>query len=197
MDLLFVTVGIAITSQFRNTYFPLYYPAILGLSLVSPLRRLSFAVVSLVAVVYAAISLTTGDAVHIDIKEEKILFIRIATMFAVVAAGSLMTRIERSRRLAAVEAETARAAENLELQKKAQRAELAAQAERGRIAREIHDGIAQSIYAISLNLETSTDLAERQPDPLAEQLRKLVSLANKTLLETRHYIYDRQTLALR
>ena len=194
IDLLFVTVGIAITSQFRNTYFPLYYPALLGLSLVSPLRRLSFAVVTLVAVVYAAISLTMGDVLVFDIKEEKILFIRIATMFAVVAAGNLMTRIERSRRLEAVEAERARAAENLELQKKAQQAELAAQAERGRIAREIHDGIAQSIYAISLNLETSADLAERQPGPLAEQLKKLVPLAKKTLLETRHYIYDLKPL---
>jgi two-component system sensor histidine kinase DegS len=72
--------------------------------------------------------------------------------------------------------------------------ELAAQEERGRIAREIHDGIAQSIYALSLSLETCADLAEREKGPLREQLAKLVPLAKSTLLETRHYIYDLKPL---
>jgi signal transduction histidine kinase len=42
-----------------------------------------------------------------------------------------------------------------------QTAELAASAERGRIAREIHDGIAQLIYMLSLNIETCVALAQR------------------------------------
>ena len=73
-----------------------------------------------------------------------------------------MVRLETSRRREAVEAERARAQENLELQKKAQEAALAAQEERARIAREIHDGVAQSMYALSLSLETCADLAERR-----------------------------------
>jgi len=51
------------------------------------------------------------------------------------------------------------ALENMRLTE--QTAELAASAERGRIAREIHDGIAQLIYMLSLNTEACVALAER------------------------------------
>ena len=115
-------------------------------------------------------------------------------MFAVVVAANLMTRIERNRRWEAVEAEKVQSVRNLELQRRAQEAELATQVERHRIAREIHDGIAQSIYALSLNLETAADLADRDKGPLRDQLQRLVPIAKKTLLETRHYIYDLKPL---
>ena len=97
-------------------------------------------------------------------------------MFAVVVAANLLTRIERTRRREAVEAERA------------------AQEERDRIARDIHDGIAQSIYALSLGLETCADLAEEKHSPLRDQLHTLVPIAKKTLLETRHYIQDLKPL---
>ena len=89
-----------------------------------------------------------------------------------------------------MDAERARVEENLELQRRARDAELAAQKERERIARDIHDGIAQSIYALSLNLETCADIPEKEHGILRERLRRLVPLAQKTLLETRHYIYN-------
>ena len=165
--------------------------------MVSPSRRLTFGVTAVVAVSYAAISFGMAEPPIIAEKEERILIIRIATMFAVVAVAQMMARIELDRRRQAVEAEQERAAENLELQRKAQEAELAAQTERSRIAREIHDGIAQSIYALSLNLETCADLAdlaEQVEGPLHDQLEKLVPLAKKTLLESRHYIYDLKPL---
>lgn len=71
-----------------------------------------------------------------------------------------------------------------------QKAELAAQEERSRLAREIHDGIAQSIYMLSLHLETCADLAEQQRRDLRERLAKLVTMSKQTLLEVRHYIFD-------
>ena len=193
-DLVFLTIGIIAAGAFGNTFFVLYYPALLGLALVSPSRRLTFAGVTLVAIAYATLSISLDSGVSYADKEEKILIIRIASMFAVATAAHLMIRIERNRRLEAVEAERARARENLELQRKAQEAELATQRERDRIAREIHDGIAQSIYALSLNLETCAELAEREQGPLREQIQKLVPMAKKTLLESRHYIYDLKPL---
>ena len=194
MDLTIITAGIGITSRFANTFFVFYYPALMGLSLVFSSRRLSFTVVTSVVIAYVGLSVTLEPGVSYSIREEKILVGRIASMFAVVAAGNLMTRIELTRRREAVEAEREQAQRNLELQKKAREAELAAQEERHRIAREIHDGIAQSIYALSLNLETCADLAEREQGPIREQLRRLVPLAKQTLLETRHYIYDLKPL---
>ena len=189
-DLTIITAAIGLTTRFHNTFFPFYYPALLGVAVVFSSRRLSFAIVTAVAATYATLSLALEPGVSFDDAEERILVVRIVSMFAVVVAANLMSRIERTRRWEAVEAERVQSARNLELQRRAQEAELASQLERHRIAREIHDGIAQSIYALGLNLETCADLAERDNSPLREQLQRLVPLAKKTLLETRHYIYD-------
>ncbi len=71
-----------------------------------------------------------------------------------------------------------------------QRTDLAAQEERARIAREIHDGIAQAIFMLSLQLETSAELADRKAEGLPDRLRQMVALSKETLLEVRHYIFD-------
>ncbi len=84
-----------------------------------------------------------------------------------------------------------------------EREELAAQEERSRIAREIHDGIAQSIYMLSLNLEKAAEVASAEggsasgrsgDQKLGERLGRLVALAKETLLEVRHYIFDLKPL---
>ncbi len=190
LDLVVITAGIGITSRFENEFFVFYYPALLAFSLVFSSRRLSFLIVTLVALAYSMISISMSPGLRVSEEDEKTLIVRLLTMYAVVAAGSLITRIECNRRRAAVDAERAQAQKNLELQKRTQDAEIAALEERGRIAREIHDGIAQSIYMLGLNLETCVDLAERGDTRLTERLRTLVPLAKETLLETRHYIFD-------
>lgn len=184
-DLGFITLGIAVTSGFDNTFFVLYYPAMLGFALAFPDRWFPWFATSLVAAAYAGVSIFTDPGVDVDASEEKILIVRIASMYAVIAAGALMSGLERMRRREAVRAEQARANENLELQRRAQEA---AQEERSRIARDIHDGIGQSIYALSLNLETCVELAGEGDEALKDRLRMLVPLAKKTLLESRHYI---------
>ena len=194
MDLSVITTGVAVTTRFGNTFFVIYYPALLGVSLAFSSRRLAFLVVTATAAAYAAISVTMDPGINLALREDKALIVRILSMYGVVAAGNLMNRIERQKRREAVEAERALARRNLELQKKAQDAELAALAERVRIAREIHDGIAQSIYMLSLNLETCADLADKQEGPLRDHLRGLVPLAKQTLLETRQYIFDLKPL---
>ncbi len=190
LDLALITAGIGATTRFGNTFYAIYYPALLGVSLVVTSAVLNFAIVTLVAGAYAALSVTLSPGVHVTANEDKVLIVRIACMYTVVVAATLITGIERTRRRQAVEAERIQAQRNLELQKKALDAEMAALAERSRIAREIHDGIAQSIYMLNLNLETCADLAEKEPGPLKDRLRTLVPLAKQTLLETRHYIYD-------
>ena len=167
-DLTMITLGIGITdNRFNNMFFVFYYPAILGVAMVFPSRRIAFGTAALAALAYAAISIFLAPGVSYSTGEEKVLAVRIATMFGLVGAGNLMSRIERTRRVEAVNAERARAQENLELQRKAQEAEIAALQERGRIAREIHDGIAQSIYMLSLNLETLSEAADRDDGKVA------------------------------
>ncbi|MBO0781552.1 MAG: histidine kinase dimerization/phosphoacceptor domain-containing protein, partial [Ktedonobacteraceae bacterium] len=75
-----------------------------------------------------------------------------------------------------------------------QTVELAATAERGRIAREIHDGIAQLTYMLSLNAETCATQARRIAEaseedgeliiPLAQRLEKMVTVSKQALWET-------------
>jgi signal transduction histidine kinase len=94
------------------------------------------------------------------------------------------------------------AIENLLLTEHA--ADLAAAAERGRIAREIHDGIAQLIYMLSLSSETCVALLKRISDtsteeasllaPVAERLDKLVTISKQALWETRHYMFTLKPL---
>ena len=94
------------------------------------------------------------------------------------------------------------ALENLLLTEQA--ADLAAAAERGRIAREIHDGIAQLIYMLSLSSETCVALLRRISDtsaeealllaPVGERLDKLVTISKQALWETRHYMFTLKPL---
>jgi signal transduction histidine kinase len=71
---------------------------------------------------------------------------------------------------------------------------LAAQAERTRLGREIHDGIAQSLFMLTLNLEACIELVEHDPERLRSRLQTLIELSRQTLWETRHYIHDLRPL---
>jgi signal transduction histidine kinase len=81
---------------------------------------------------------------------------------------------------------------------------LAATAERGRIAREIHDGVAQLVYMLSLNAETCATQAHRIVEasdedaeviePLAARLDKMVTISKQALWETRNYMFSLKPL---
>ncbi len=73
-------------------------------------------------------------------------------------------------------------------------AELAAEGERGRIAREIHDGIAQMVYMLSLSLETAVDRVGSDPEEQRQRLTDLTALAKNALWEVRQYIFDLRPL---
>ncbi len=188
-DLSVITAALFIRDGFQNEFYVFYYPALLGFSLLFP-GRPSFGVLTIVIALYSIMAFTISPTLDTDSEQEKLLFVRLITMVGMVAAGTLITDWERSRRREAVAAERQRAQENLELQQKAQESELAAVEERSRISREIHDGVAQSIYMLSLQLETCVDLAQEERQELRERLEKLVSLSKESLLEVRHYIFD-------
>ena len=175
MDAVMVTAGIAISSSgFQNSFFVLYYPVLAMFAVVFTSFRLSLAWATMVAVVYAALSLVMEPGVEYEIKEEKVLFTRIVVMYAVVAAVNLVSRFERIRRREAVERER-------ELQR-----------ERIELSQTIHDTIAQSAYMIGLGLETAIELANAQDDEkrdeLIAKLEATHALSKSTMWELRHPI---------
>ncbi|MHB2015501.1 MAG: sensor histidine kinase [Candidatus Xenobia bacterium] len=64
------------------------------------------------------------------------------------------------------------------------------QEERMRVAREIHDGIAQNIFMLTLNLETCADMAKLARPDLPEKLESLLGVARHVLWEVRYYMFD-------
>ena len=174
MDAVMLTAGLWISGGFANTFFVLYYAALAMFAVVFTSLALSFVGVTMVAAVYATLSLTAEPGVNFEIQEERVLFMRIVVMYAVVAAVNLVSRFERTRRREAVERER-------ELQR-----------ERIELSQTIHDTIAQSAYVIGLGLETAIELAETQNeesrDELLAKLYATHALSKSTMWELRHPI---------
>ena len=147
-----ITAGLTISGGFSNTFFVLYYPALAMFAVVFTSFRLSLIAVTLVALVYATLSLVIAPGIDFGIEEEKVLFTRIVGMYAVVAAVNLVSRFERVRRREAVEREQ-------ELQR-----------ERIEMSQTIHDTMAQSMYMIGLGLETIREMAEARNEEDQDQL---------------------------
>jgi signal transduction histidine kinase len=183
------------TPAFTNPFFVTIFPIVIAYALVLP-QRLGLAYTIAVSSCYGVLSLMIAPEMFLPFpnQEQKVLVARILMILVVGVVSSAIVQMERTMRRQAVQAERYKAEENLELQRRAQQAELEAQTERSRIAREIHDGIAQSIYMLSLNLETVADVVASQNPDLAERLKRLVQLSKQTLLETRHYIFDLKPL---
>lgn len=190
MDLSVITAGIMMTSRFENTFFIFYYPALLGVALIFR-RRVSFAMVAVVAAVYAGMSVTMEPGLDTSVLfdgDENRLTLRLISMFAIVVAANLMTRLERERRREAVSAERERLEENVRLQRRAEDAEREVQRERIRISQELHDGAAQSAYVISLGLETCIRVAGNDESQLRERLEALHAQSRQALWELRYPI---------
>ncbi len=181
------------TPAFSNPFYFVYFPIVLSYALVFP-RGPALGYSLMVALAYGVLSLVLAPGVDVAARQEKVLLGRMLTIVAAALVGVLIVNGERALRHRALEAEQARSRENLDLQRRAQEAELRAQTERSQIRREIHDGIAQSIYMLSLQLETSADLVARDRPELRERLEGLVKLAREALLEARQYIFDLKPL---
>ena len=188
-DLTLITVGLFLRGGLANDFYVFYYPALLGFSLMFP-KRASFPMAAIVMALYAVMAFTVTPTLDVQQEEEKKLAVRLACMLGIAGAGALITGWERARRREAVAAERRISEENLDLQRQTQRAELAALEERSRIAREIHDGVAQSLYMLNVSLETCVELAAQGRQGLQERLQSLVDVSRQALMDARNYIFD-------
>ncbi len=68
--------------------------------------------------------------------------------------------------------------------------------ERDRIAREMHDGVVQSLFSISLGLELCKKQVMRDPAGVAVRLDELQRHLNTSMTELRRFIYDLRPMKL-
>ena len=170
-DVVMITAGMVAGGGFSNYFFYLmYYPALAAFAVFFSSFRLAFAWVTMAAVIYAVVSLTVGEGLNFEQKEERALLTRILVMYVVVASVNLVSSSERMKRREAVERERALQRERVEL------------------SRTIHDTVAQSVYVVGLGIETARDLARNTGDELAARLDETYTLSRTALWELRHPI---------
>jgi len=66
----------------------------------------------------------------------------------------------------------------------------AALEERQRLARELHDSVSQALYGIALGANTALEIAEHDPERVADPLEYVLSLAEAGLAEMRALIFE-------
>ena len=89
--------------------------------------------------------------------------------------------VEAFARHAAIAVENARLHERL--------GQLAVVEERERIGRELHDGIIQSIYAVSLGLEDAVDVAAGDSEVMRARVDRAIDALHATIRDLRNYIF--------
>ena len=171
VDTVLVTATAASGMGFNHYYIYLvYYPVLAGFAMFFTSLRLNVAFVTFVAVLYLAVSLIVGDGLDLEAREEKALFVRIAVMYAVVAAVNLVFRFERSRWRDAVERERVLQKERIEL------------------SQSIHDTTAQSAYMIGLGIDAAKALAGDSNPTLTARLEATSVLSKTAIWQLRHPI---------
>ena len=171
IDVFIVSAAVWISNGFSHYFFHLfYYPVLAGFAVIFTSFRLNMALVTIVSVVYVAISLGVGDGLDIEAREEKALFARIAIMYGIVATVNMISRFERMRWGETVEREQALLRERTEL------------------SQAIHDTTAQSAYMVGLGIDTAKALSGNANPELAATLEATSQLTRSMIWGLRHPI---------
>ena len=166
-----VSVSVVIGGGFSHYFLHLlYYPALAGYAVVFTSFRLTMAGVTVVSVLYLAISLSVGDGIDIAAMDEKGLIARIFVMYAVAASVNLVSSFERNRWRAAVEREGALQRERVEL------------------SRSIHDTAAQSAYMIGLGIDGIRQISGDSNEELKARLEATSLMSKTAIWQLRHPI---------
>ena len=171
IDVFNISAAVLIRNGFDDYFFYLlYFPLLAGFAVVFTSFRLNMAWVTTVSVIYAAISLSAGDGLDLEARDEKVLLFRIAIMYGIVSAVNMVSSFERRRWRETLERERA------------------LQRERTELSQAIHDTTAQSAYMIGLGIDTAKKLAGDANPELTASLEATSRLSRSTMWELRHPI---------
>ena len=167
MDIALLTTHAVVRGGFDTYVFMGYYPALSAFAVVFSSLWLILAWTTVTAVTYSLISVMTGPGLDLDAGDEKVLMVRLAAMYLMVVAISLIVRFERARRQEAMTRERRVLQERIEL------------------SQAIHDTTAQTAYMIGLGIEGAMKLAGDSNPKLAERLAATAALSRSAMWELR------------
>ena len=170
-DVALITSGVWIAGGFSALFTHLlYYPALAMFAVLFTSLRLNLAWATLVAALYSAVSITAGEGLDLMARDDMVLVVRVGVMYTVVLAVGLVARFERSGRLRATERERALQRERIDL------------------SQSIHDTAAQSVYMISLGVDSARVLAGDSSPELSRTLAATSQLSRTVMWELRRSI---------
>ncbi len=171
LDVTLLSFAVAIDNGFSSYHFHLlYFPPLAFLAVVITSFRITMALVTVVAATYLALSLTAGDGLDFEARDEKVLLARVFVMYLVVALVNLISRFERARWSQAVKREQTLQRERVEL------------------SQTIHNTMAQSAYMIGLGIDRVKELADKSNRELMSALDETSALSRSAMWELRHPI---------
>ena len=170
MDVVIVAIGIATTGGLDSNFFVLYFPGLAIFAAVFTSIRLNLVWVTLVSAVYTALIVSVDSGVDVQAGDERELISKIAALYVLSLAVSLISRFERIRRREAVERERQLQLERIEL------------------SQTIHDTIAQSTYMIGLGIESALAAEDQSNSKQVARLEATHALSKSTLWDLRHPI---------
>jgi signal transduction histidine kinase len=115
-------------------------------------------------------------------------------VLTVINAGSRRFSADQVALLAILGALAGSAIENSRLNAESHYALLAD--ERSRIAKEMHDGLSQSLFSVSLELDVCRKRIAADPTEVARRLGHMQTVLVRSLSELRRYIYDLRPISL-
>ena len=181
LDLALLTGGLTIAISSGDSFFVLYYASLAMFAAASSSFRVTLTATTVVAVVHATLSLSTGPGGALELQPEPLFLLSILAMYGVVFAVGLVSRFERDRSWF----DRIRRREAVEKGEELQQ-------ERIELSQTIHNTIAQSAYLIGLGLETAVELADglndEGKDELIEKLEATLALSRSTMWDLRHPI---------
>ena len=170
-DVALITSGVWIAGGFSALFTHLlYYPALAMFAVLFTSLRLNLAWATLVAALYSAVSITAGEGLDLMARDDMVLVVRVGVMYTVVLAVGLVARFERSGQLRATERERALQRERIDL------------------SQSIHDTAAQSVYMISLGVDSARVLAGDSSPELSRTLAATSQLSRTVMWELRRSI---------
>ena len=170
MDMALISAAVIIGGEFHLFTYVAYYPALALFAVVFTSVWLGLAWTTLVATIYAVISLSVGSGLDIDAGQEQALFARLVAMYGIVVTVGLIARFERVRRQQSAQRERELLQQRIEL------------------SQTIHDTAAQTAYLIGLGIHRAIQLAGGASEELTVTLAATASLSKAVIWELRRPI---------